>query len=268
MEQGTRVKFYNLTIGNVSPYVHQLANIGPVHEELKHPRVRQTGGAQVWFDSCQLHITNHGLHINQTSSVSLFKCTLHGGVGPAVQIDPQAREVSLIECHISGASAGGNPHGYPSTYDLFERGECGAVEILGDYYTGRQGRACVKLALHRNTIVGNFGFGVSYRTETIDKPPRGYEPDKPAGQYKFEWPADATVEMIGNKIKSNCLGLQNKKTGGRSDSVRDQNFATCDGEQIVHNTEPQYGDRYPFDDSSDSSSDDPISSDGARYEDY
>jgi len=181
--------------------------------------VRVEDGGRVWLDECNIAIKDGRVSVHKDSSATLTRCTLRGGQGPAIEIDPQAKAVLVKDCSITGSGAGDDG---PEPW--YVPGETGAVEISASQF-GNKSRtssaACVHLTIRGTTIVSCFGPAVTYRTNYHGKEHRQF--------YHFQWPGSTKVAMEGNTFKSNGVALPPG--------------SAPEGEEIVHNEHPEDHDR-------------------------
>jgi len=68
--------------------------------------VRVEDGGRVWLDECNIAIKDGRVSVHKDSSATLTRCTLRGGQGSAIEIDPQAKAVLVKDCSITGSGAG------------------------------------------------------------------------------------------------------------------------------------------------------------------
>lgn len=181
---------------------------------------------RLWIEDCAIVLGNEfessNISVCQGSSAVLQRCSIRGGQQSALVIDPEADNVLVADCGISG-SASSDPTDSSRTY---VPGEAGAVEIRVIDSGLSSPNPSVKLMVRGSTITSCYGPGMSYRTDYYVRELGGWQV---SGQRHHSWPGSAMVTLDGNIVRGNGLALPPK--------------SVLDGEVLYHNEHPQRYDR-------------------------
>lgn len=176
---------------------------------------------RLWADEIIFNGTA-GITVHCDTSAVIIKCKFTDSSACAIQIDPQAKEVLVSNCSITGSGAGG------AIYDkIAYDGEYAAIEVsaynLGQQHDRSSSVASVKLTLRENVIDSCTGPAVCYR--------RNYGISEEKMLAKFKWPGNTEILFEGgNTIHSNNLDtLQSSDGAASAEQYID------DGEVIVLN---------------------------------
>ena len=180
-------------------------------------------GSGVWLDACELRMRS-AIRVHKDSTAVLTNCTVRGCESSAVQIDPQAKCVVVLDCCISGCSAGSIL--YDDCEELcpfYVPGDAGAIEVSAKGFLPIKrndepprphyepiDEPSVKLTVRRTTIASNFGHALTLRMDytklRMIKHWNGVL-RKESSEAEFIWPGKAEVTLRDNILTSNDLAF-------------------------------------------------------------
>lgn len=176
--------------------------VGHDNEDL----VEVSKGARVWLEDCvfdhqkwqkKWNSVAAGINIHMGCSAFIRRCKTDKITTSAVNVDPQAKEVTIDSCEFTRCGAGKEK----GDYAPYAPGQSGAIEISCKKKEVRDSyRATAKVAIRNTTIASCFGPAVCYRVE-----PNIYW-DEPSRR-RFIFPGSSSVLFKSNAIVSNGLAL-------------------------------------------------------------
>lgn len=182
-------------------------------------------GGGVWFENCTIAMMGE-IVIGESQTLDMQGCKLTGAAGSAICIHPKATRVCVTDSVITGCS---------KKDEGFRCGESGAIELRDDHLGWEKVAptaavdlskvdlaVTVRIELSRNSIEGNYGHGISYRTTSRHGNRRPYF-SRPGP------PLAAAFTLHGNTIRGNGLAQR----------FRSEPRPIPDGECVVDNLEPQ-----------------------------